>query len=127
MPTASNYIASTNPMNTMMNQSGLGATTNPFSNPSTGAAPKPYSDYQPPSGYSPWQLLNQSTQNGTVNPYTTFVQPAIQQQNFNSHMSEQINGVMTSPRYNTGTPGVEVPMGSNGMANPQIFQNYKNY
>ena len=42
--------------------------------------------------------MNQQTNNGTISPYTAYVQPAISQQNFNSHVSEQINGVQTMQR-----------------------------
>lgn len=129
VPTANNYITGANPLLGMLNQAGIGASSNPYANASAGGGSKPYNDYVAPNGYSPWNALYTTpTNNGTVNSYTSAVQPAMQQQNFNSHMSEQINGVLTSPRYNnSGTPGMEVPMGSNGMANPQIFQNYKNY
>jgi hypothetical protein len=92
-----------------------------------GGAAKPYSDYRPPSGYSPWNNLNLPTNNGTVNPYTNYVRPAMDQQTFNAHVSEQINGVQTMQRYGAGTPGMEVPMSGPGLANPQIFQNYMNF
>ena len=45
------------------------------------------------------------------------------QQNFNSHVSEQINGVQTMQRGVSGTPGMEINTGGNGLVNPQIFQN----
>ncbi len=102
----------------------------PIATPSVGGASssKPFNGYQPPSGYSPWMALNASTNNGTLNPYTAYVQPAVSQQNFNSHVSEQINGVQTMQRnLNSGTPGTEVNVGGNGLANPQIFQNYRGY
>ena len=94
--------------------------------PSAGPAAKPYSNYQPPSGYSPWMNLYQPTNNGTIDPYTAYVQPALNQQNFNAHVSEQINGVQNLQRGYGPMPGNEVPMG-NGMADPRIFQNYKGY
>ena len=53
---------------------------------------KPFSGYTPPNGYSPWMGLYQPT-NGSVDPYTAYVQPALSQQNFNAHVSEQIQGV----------------------------------
>jgi hypothetical protein len=126
-PTVANYT-SNNSVNSITNQYGLPNTSNGFSNPVAGGGAKPFNNYQPPSGYSPWQLLNQPTQNGTLNPYTNFVQPALSQQNFNAHVSEQINGVQTMQRNYGGTPGQEINVGgSSGLVNPQIFQNYLNY
>ena len=128
MPGVNNY---TNNLNTSVsqitNRYGLSTPSSPMASPAAGGVAKPFDNYQPPSGYSPWLLLNQPTNNGTLSPYSAYVQPAMNQQNFNAHMSEQINGVPTMPRYGSGTPGVETNMGGNGMANPAIFQNYKNY
>ena len=56
--------------------------------PSAGPAAKPYDNYQPPSGYSPWMNLYQPTNNGTISPYTAYVQPALKQQNFNPRAGE---------------------------------------
>ena len=65
-------------------------------NPSAEGGSKPFNGYQPPSGYSPWQQLYTSqTNNGTVSPYINNVRPQLDQQNFNAHVSEQINGVQT--------------------------------
>ena len=88
---------------------------------------KPFSDYQPPSGYSPWLLMNQQTNNGTISPYTAYVQPALNQQNINAHVSEQINGVRTMQPYGGGTPGSEVNAGGNGLLNPYISINYSTH
>ena len=54
-----------------------------------GGGSKPFSNYQAPSGFSPWQLLTQPTQGGTLNPYTAYVQPVLNQQNFNSHVASR--------------------------------------
>ncbi len=52
---------------------------------------KPFSGYQPPSGYSPWQQLYTSRRNnGTVSPYVNNVRPALEQQNFNSRVGERV-------------------------------------
>jgi len=110
-------------MNSVTNPYGLPSTSNPMVNPSAGTA-KPFNNYQAPNGFSPWQLLSQPTQNGTVNPYTSYVQPVLSQQSVNSHLSEQINGVQTQRGYGAGTPGMEMNTGGNGLVNPQIFQNY---
>ena len=126
MPSLNNY-AYPNSVNSITNPYGLGSSANSSANPSAANLTKPFSNYQAPSGFSPWQLLNQPTQGGTLNPYTTYVQPVFNQQNVNSHMSEQINGVQTQQRYGAGTPGMEVNAGGNGMVNPQIFQNYLNF
>ena len=88
-------MPTTNSVNSITNHYGLSSSQNPLANPAAGGGSKPFNNYQPPSGYSPWQLLNQPTQNGTLYPYTAYVQPALNQQNFNSHVSEQINGVQT--------------------------------
>ena len=65
-----------------------------------------------------------STGNGMVNPYTAYIQPVQNQQNVNSHLSEQINGVQTMQHmYGAGTPGVEMPMGG-GLVNPNASINY---
>ena len=126
-PGASNY-AYPNSVNSITNPYGLPNSASPLANPSAGGGSKPFSNYQSPNGFTPWQLLNQPTQGGTLNPYTAYVQPVLNQQNFNSHVSEQINGVQTMQRgYGAGTPGSEVNTGGNGLVNPQIFQNYPNY
>jgi len=122
----SNYGYPTS-VNNITNPYGLPSSSNPMANPSAGGVSKPFSNYQAPSGFSPWQLLNQPTQGGTINPYTAYVQPVMTQQNVNSHLSEQINGVQTQQRYGAGTPGMELNTGGNGLVNPQIFQNYLNY
>ena len=46
--------------------------------------------------------MNLPTNNGTVNPYTNYVRPAMDQQTFNAHVSEQINGVQTMQRVRRG-------------------------
>ena len=93
-----------------------------------GGGSKPFSGYTPPSGYSPWMGLYQPTSNGAADPYTTYVQPALSQQNFNAHVSEQINGVRTLQQgYGAGTPGMEVNSGGNGLVNPAQFLNYGTY
>jgi hypothetical protein len=97
---------------------------NTTSSPAGGGA-KPFSDYRAQNGFTPWQYLNQPTQNGTVSPYSAYVRPTLDQQNFNSHVSEQINGVQTQQRYGAATPGMEVPLGGAGLVNPQIFNNYR--
>ena len=107
MPSVNNYVAN----NSMR---GGGMFGNIPANPITaGGPPKAFNDYRPPSGGSPWNYLYTSnTNNGTVSPYMNYVQPALQQQNFNAHISEQIQGVQTMQRmYNSMTPGVENPRG----------------
>ena len=129
-PTTATYTNSpNNSVSGLTSQYGLTSPQYPtMANPSTGTAPKAYDNYQAPSGYSPWMNLYQPTNNGTLSAYTAYVQPAQSQQNFNSRVSAQINGVQTMQRnYNSGTPGMEVNVGGNGMANPAIFQNYKGY
>ncbi len=64
------------------------------------------------------------TNNGTLNPYTNYVQPMMNQQNFNSHVSEQINGVQTMQRGYGPNPGVETNMGGNGLNNPSGVIDY---
>lgn len=116
------------PTSPTMQRAGNLTANNPMTNPSVGGGSKPYSDYRAPSGYSPWLELNQRTNNGTINPYSQYVRPQVDQQNFNAHTREQINGVQTLQRgYGAETPGMEVPMGGAGMANPNTFQNYKGY
>jgi hypothetical protein len=92
---------------------------------SAGGANKPFNGYTPPSGSSAWNNLYLPTANGTQNTYTNYVQPALNQQNFNTHISEQINGVrMLQPGYGP-QPGMEVPTGASGLANPAQFINYR--
>ena len=118
-PTAGN-----NSVNSITSRYGLGA-SDPMMNPSAGAG-KPFSNYTTPNGYSPWQNLYLPSANGTISPYTSYVQPALNQQNFNAHMSEQINGVRTGGYYGSGTPGMESNIGSgNGLVNPSTILNYK--
>ena len=58
------------------------------------------------------QLVPANQQRHDFDPYTTYVRPAMDQQNFNAHVSEQINGVQTMQRgYGAGTPGMEVNIG----------------
>jgi hypothetical protein len=121
----SNVISSSNTsVAAIANQYGLGYST-PAGNGAS--VSKPYSNYTPPSGYSPWMSLNQSTNGGTISPYTAYVRPQLDQQNFNARVSEQINGVPSMQRINSGTPGSEVNMGGNGLANPAGFMDYMNY
>ena len=126
-PTANNFIGN-NSVSNITNPYGLN-NSNPMLNPSASGVSKPFNQYQPPSGYSPWQQLYTSpTNNGTVSPYINNVRPSLDQQNFNAHVSEQINGVQTLQRgYGAGAPGMEVPMGGNGLVNPNTFQNYGGY
>ena len=95
-----------------------------------GDGSKPFSGQGPtPSpGVSPWMLLYARTNNGTISPYFAYVLPALQQQQFNQRVREQINTMQSTPNRGSGsaTPGSDVPMGS-GMANPQIFNNYHGY
>ena len=126
MQTPSAYINNANPLIAATNP-GFGSMTNFFSNPPADDTSKPFSGYQVPSGYSPWMALYAPTANGTLFPYVSYVQPSVQQQNFNLHVNEQINSVQMQQRGYMGTPGIEVPMSGNGLVNPQIFLNYKGY
>lgn len=95
-----------------------------------GGGNKPFSGQTVTSspGFSPWMLLNTRTANGTISPYFAFVQPALQQQEFNQRISLQLQS-MPPPIQNPGgnsSPGFETPGGS-GMADPQIFNNYHGY
>jgi hypothetical protein len=109
------------------NMSYLGVSSNPMLNTSVGGAPKPFSDYQRPSGYSPWMsLYNTPTNNGTVSTYASSVQPQIQQQQYNRQMAEQIQGVrntIMSPQAGS-TPGMEMPVSGAGLVNPNAVINY---
>jgi len=120
--TASKYIASNNGSD-IARQYGLP----PVSNIGADTGGKAFSNYQAPSGYSPWNNLTLPTNNGTTNPYTAYVKPAMDQQMFNSHISEQINGVQTQQRLYQGTPGYEVPISGAGLANPSQFINYSTH
>ncbi|MGO9109956.1 MAG: hypothetical protein ACLP9L_12050 [Thermoguttaceae bacterium] len=126
-PTAGNYGSNVpTSVSQLSARYGLSNSQNTTLDPMGGG--KPFSGYTPQNGFTPWQYLNQPTQGGTINPYTTYVQPALNQQNFNSHLSEQINGVQMQQRLEgIGTPGMETNFGGNGLVNPQIFQNYRNY
>jgi hypothetical protein len=119
-------IVAGNSVSQIASRYGLSSPTTPMGNSAAGGN-KPFNNYQAPSGYSPWSLLNQQTNNGTISPYTAYVQPAINQQNFNSHISEQINGVQTMRGYGAGTPGMEVNSGGNGLVNPYNFINYSTH
>ena len=107
-----------------------GTAPNPFLNPSAGGnggAAKPFSDYQRPNGYSPWQSLYATpTNNGTVSTYSSSVQPQMQQQQYNAQFSESIRGVQTvQNRLTSGTPGVEQQPGTgSGLVNPNSYINY---
>lgn len=120
-PRASDYSGQLS-VTAIASQYGLGNNAAPIM--SAGGGAKPFSDYQRPNGYSPWNLLNQSTNNGTLSPYTAYVRPAMDQQMFNSHISEQINNVRTQQPYYSGTPGVETNLGGNGLLNPNSVQVY---
>jgi hypothetical protein len=119
-------------VNNLTYQNSMDAYTRPYglTGQSTVAGPnsnKPFSDYRAPSGSSPWNNLYLPSNNGTVNPYTNYVRPAMDQQNFNAHVSEQINGVPTLQRgYGAGAPGMEAPTtGGAGLINPQIMLQYR--
>ena len=127
-PTTSNYLNRTTAAQ-YMNIPGVDQ--NPFlTQPAagTGDAAKPFADYQRPNGYSPWMsLYNTPTSNGTVDPYTSAVLPAMQQQQYNQQIGNQVRGMQQMQGMYGGTPGTEVPVGGAGMANPSAFQNYGNY
>jgi hypothetical protein len=115
--TANNYVVANN--GTATNRQ-YGVPSAPGFDPS-----KPFNNYQAPSGYSPWNNLTLPTNNGTTNPYTAYVRPAMEQQTFNSHISEQINGVQTQQRAYQGTPMYEMPVSSGaGLANPSQYIDY---
>ena len=103
-------------------QATLQMSYDPGQNKSGNVAPlledtgEPFSDYQRPNGYSPWMGLYQPTSNGTISTYTAVIRPPLDQGNFSSHVNQQSSGA--------GTPGMEVPVGGNGLANPNAFQNY---
>ncbi len=93
--------------------------------------PKPFSGLTVTSspGFSPWMYLYRKTGNGAIDPYFAYVQPALQQQQFNQQINGQLNNLQATPYPGSGygTPGVETPMGNPGMADPQIFNNYHGY
>jgi hypothetical protein len=120
LQTANNYIQNNNG-STYNRQYGSSGPSQ-VSADQTGKA---FSGYQPPSGNSPWNNLYLPTNNGTTNPYTSYVRPAMDQQTFNSHISEQINGVQTQQRGYQGTPGYEAPpMSGPGLVNPNATIDY---
>jgi hypothetical protein len=101
---------------------------NPMLNTSVGGGDKPFSGYQRPSGYSPWmRLYDTPTNGGTVSPYSATVQPAMQQQQYNQQVAEQIQGVRnTMINPHAGTPGIEMPVNGAGLSNPYGSINYVN-
>lgn len=118
-----------NNINYIGSVTGLGVPTNPLLNNSV-SMQKPFAGYQPPSGYSPWMgLFNSTLNNSSMSNYTAYVQPAMQQQSYNRQVAEQINGVrnyLTAPP--SGSLRGEVNMGAgNGLANPDAFLNYGPY
>jgi hypothetical protein len=93
----------------------------PFANTPT----KQYSNYQAPSGSSPWNNLYLPSNNGTTNPYSAYVRPNMEQAAVNAHISEQINGVQMQQRmYYQGTGGFEQPVNGAGLANPAGYINF---
>jgi hypothetical protein len=120
-PTASDYSR-------VNGYGGANVSPNPMLNTSVGGGDKPFAGYQRPSGYSPWMgLYNTPTNGGTVSPYSSTVQPAMQQQQYNQQVAEQIKDVrygMVSPR--SGTPGMEMPVNGAGLSNPYGSINYTN-
>jgi hypothetical protein len=116
-PTASGYIQANNGSQ-LASRYGLPPVSNITAGPTAGGG-KAFDGYQAPSGNSPWNGLFAPTANGTTNPYTQYVRPAMEQQTFNAHISEQINGVQTQQRYGGGTPYHEMPPPSGpGLVNP---------
>ncbi len=123
---SNNPFVNANPtLGTLESRYGVAQTQSPYGagSPSAGGN-KPFNGYAPPSGYSAWNNLYLPTNNGTQNPYTNYVRPAMDQQQFNMHISEQINGVQTMERGYGPMNGVEVPIGGSGLANPNQFITY---
>ena len=92
------------------------------------SSPKPFQDYQRPTGYSPWMnLYTTPTNGGTVSPYTNSVQPQIQQQQNNAQMAEQIRGVQSNQyRLMSGVGGTteqDIGGAGGGMTNPNAYLN----
>jgi hypothetical protein len=104
------------------NSQGTGYPVSTYNTP-TGGITKQFSNYQPPSGYSPWNNLYLSTANGTINTYTAYVKPMVQQQNINMQTNDQINNVQLMQSL-YGTPGVQVPAGGGGLIDPSGVQNF---
>jgi len=121
-PIASNYMSS---IYNQANLSSYGLTPNPMANAFSGQ--KPFNDYQRPNGYSPWMgLYSTPTNGGTVSPYSSSVQPQLQQQRYNQQMAEQIQGVrntLISPQGGRML-APEAPVNGAGMVNPNTYQNY---
>jgi hypothetical protein len=97
--------------------------------PNTPIAPSAPATYHAPPIVSPYQQLYSSqTNNGTIDPYSTYVKPALDQSQANHAFSEQIGGLRSNMQNRGFGPGngQEVPVG-NGLVNPGYFQNYKQF
>jgi hypothetical protein len=72
--------------------------------------PKAFDHYKPAPTTSPYQLLDSTTNNGTVNPYIAYVRPAEMQQQANQELERTMsNEDQPAPVY------------------PRAFQNYGSY
>ena len=71
-------------------------------------------------------LYTSRTANGTIDPYTSAVVPALDQIQNQQKVSAQIGGLQKTLRRPAGTGGMEVPTGQ-GLANPGQFINYPQY
>ncbi|MGO9115954.1 MAG: hypothetical protein ACLP9L_42660 [Thermoguttaceae bacterium] len=72
---------------------------------------KPFDHYRPGPTTSPYQLLDSTTNNGTVNPYMAYVRPAEQQQQANQELDRAMNNSDDQP----------------APVYPRAFQNYGSY
>ena len=74
------YANNANSANSPNGATAANNTTSP-TYPGVGAPPpaiaKPFDYYNPPSGVSPYMLLNSNTANGTVSAYNAYVRPAL--------------------------------------------------
>jgi len=75
---------------------------------------KPFETYRPSPSVSPYALLNANTDNGTVNPYMSYVRPAEEQQ--------QVSQELDRAASNTG-----IPANQPAPYYPPVFQNYGSY
>ena len=90
---------------------------------------KPFSTYRAPSGASPYMnLFRNDTSFGTIDNYSTFVRPQLEQRNLNQQVGRDLRGLQRNTRAQNSTLQQMERDSRNfqGVTTPQ-FMNYGNF
>jgi hypothetical protein len=108
---------------------GVQSTANPnvVAPPVQPSGQKAFSNYQLPSGVSPYMsLFRTGTNNGTVDNYSTLVRPQFNQQYLNQQYGRDIRGLQSDTRLQNQAI-MSQSRQLQGVSTPQFYMNYGSY